>query len=538
MKTRTTILLISFLICIGMKAQGDGQQTVLDGAYIREITVVKEALQDFGLRQQVFIEDTLSILKIKNLPKALRGIKEEMSLFTGGEFISGNTHQYRPTTNDTTLLFKNDYQEIHIDPFLLGCFEITNGEYQQFVHAVIDSLERDMLHQAEIEGYAIPCPSNRELPGDQKGYKINFSTPIDMNDEETFDVIWDGLYLQGADRYWNEKAYDARKIKFRFFTDTIENVIPIYPDTTVWQYNAASKSLVEVYFWHPAYENYPIVGITYDQALAFCHWKNKLLKLKLAAYPEIARFVKGYRLPTRYEWEYVNKVLPSAYYYVDKELAARRHRIHQKLDREKCNLACIEDVNNFQSAVHCFDAFELTCASDEMDPNMFGVYHLKGNVAEWTMSNLASDTLQSTLEIKNNFNSKYLNNTDVPISEMDDVLSIKEKLKESNPPLRYSVQEPEYDSLLTLAAQILLHDFRVKNAGEDLKYVCGGSWKDNPVYTELPQLIPATEHLHSVGFRLVLDIEPEAIPFFIEEEYWKLYKATRDKKLAKKTERN
>ena len=69
-----------------ISAQNDSirktQYTVLDGAYVREQIVSREELQDFSVGEQIFIEDTLTLLKIKELPKALRSIKEEMSLFS------------------------------------------------------------------------------------------------------------------------------------------------------------------------------------------------------------------------------------------------------------------------------------------------------------------------------------------------------------------------------------------------------------------------------------------------------------------------
>ena len=54
---------------------------------------------------------------------------------------------------------------------------------------------------------------------------------------------------------------------------------PIYPDTTVWirdfeySYN---EPMHNDYFWHDAYSEYPVVGVNWQQAKAFCHWRTKM----------------------------------------------------------------------------------------------------------------------------------------------------------------------------------------------------------------------------------------------------------------------
>ncbi len=35
--------------------------------------------------------------------------------------------------------------------------------------------------------------------------------------------------------------------------------------------------MTNMYFWHPAYDNYPVVGVTWVQAKAFSVWRTQLL---------------------------------------------------------------------------------------------------------------------------------------------------------------------------------------------------------------------------------------------------------------------
>jgi len=55
------------------------------------------------------------------------------------------------------------------------------------------------------------------------------------------------------------------------------------------------------YFWHPAFDDYPVVGLDWKQARAFCHWRTKLWNsYRGEAEPNSEQF----RLPTESEWEY------------------------------------------------------------------------------------------------------------------------------------------------------------------------------------------------------------------------------------------
>jgi len=94
------------------------------------------------------------------------------------------------------------------------------------------------------------------------------------------------------------------------------------PDTTVWSTETHyNEPYVEYYFRHPAYAKYPIVGISYEQAIAFCKWRsdrvNENLYIKankiepdgkpITGFPEIYKF----RLPTKKEWISFSKVKSS-----------------------------------------------------------------------------------------------------------------------------------------------------------------------------------------------------------------------------------
>ncbi|UTW62425.1 SUMF1/EgtB/PvdO family nonheme iron enzyme [bacterium SCSIO 12741] len=75
----------------------------------------------------------------------------------------------------------------------------------------------------------------------------------------------------------------------------------MYPDTNVWKNKYSyQEPYVTYYFQHPAYQRYPVVGISYKQAKAYAQWLTE----KYNANEERIFQKVQFRLPTEREWEY------------------------------------------------------------------------------------------------------------------------------------------------------------------------------------------------------------------------------------------
>ena len=102
------------------------------------------------------------------------------------------------------------------------------------------------------------------------------------------------------------KTNEVTNLEYReFLADNIKHKKALYPDTLCWETDfmqAYVGPLQTVYFSHPTYNHYPVVGVSYYQAVSYCKWLQK--ELNEGKTPE------GYTwevdLPNQYEWAFAN----------------------------------------------------------------------------------------------------------------------------------------------------------------------------------------------------------------------------------------
>ena len=148
-------------------------------------------------------------------------------------------------------------------------------------------------------------------------------------------------------------------------------IINIYPDTTCWVNdfpNADNEVYMRNYFSNPAYNDYPCVGVTWEQANAFCAWRTEFLLKGLGA---AARYVQRYRLPTEAEWEYAARGKDQTEFpWANEDVASGKGCFFANFKPEGGNYT--KDGNLITSKVGIYSA------------NSNGLFDMAGNVAEWT----------------------------------------------------------------------------------------------------------------------------------------------------------
>ena len=340
------------------------------------------------------------LVGVQNRPKWRESQPYGMVFVRKGSFNIGPSDQDASTAGIPT-------KTVTQEAFWMDDTEITNNEYRQFVNWVKDSLSRKML------GDQFPEFLNTE---DRDGNPIdpptiNWREKSDWRDPDIQMALQD-MYIPENERFFGKKEIDSRKLvyvywwidlhqaakrsnSYNFKTQQYEGnvynvegeLVPItnrssfimqdqvhvYPDTLAWirdftySYN---EPLATRYFWHPGFDDYPVVGVTWKQALAFCNWRTKIQNEYLTSKREAT--LHSYRLPTEVEWEYAARG--------GKEFSMYPWGGYYSRDNKGVFLANFKPLRGN----YVEDGGIATMKVGSYDPNEYGIYDMAGNVAEWT----------------------------------------------------------------------------------------------------------------------------------------------------------
>jgi gliding motility-associated lipoprotein GldK len=345
-----------------------------------------------------------------------------------GSFVVG------PNDEDPTFAMNSQSKTISVDAFWMDETEITNNEYRQFVHWVIDSLTRKTLGEQFPDEYLISEDKNKN-PIDPPF--INWDTKIDTRDPEVVAAM-EQLYIPENERFFRRKELDTRKLVYSYqdinyqeaakarldYKRSIQSsdksttfyqdqdlasdrskyvksyTINIYPDTLSWisdftySYN---DPMAKMYFWHPGFDDYPVVGVTWEQAQAFCIWRTQLLNNYLVT-TKGGAFVQNYRLPTEYEWEYASRG--------GRNLSMYPWGSPYTRNNKGCFLANFKPLRGN----YVDDGFLKPAPVGSFEPNDYNLYDMSGNVAEWTSSAFDEAAYSFTHDLNPNYEYSALPN--------------------------------------------------------------------------------------------------------------------------------
>lgn len=301
-------------------------------------------------------------------------------------------------------------KQVSVDAFWIDETEITNSEYKQFIEYVKDKSARETLGESFPEFLITEDEAGNPI----EPPKINFDVELDLNEPEIMQAlepmcynVYDRLSSEGLtidpralnySYYWIDyrqaakvsRTYDYKTKAYNgSFVNADGETVPVsgrkdfvrkehvyvYPDTLCWvrdyEYSYNEPMTVN-YFSHPGFDEYPVVGITWKQAKAFCHWRTQYMNDYLENKGQNGIF--DYRLPTEAEWEYAARgglegaIYPWGAYYA-----------------RNCNGCLLANFKPMRgNYIADSDQGATTVSVASYDPNGYGIYDMAGNVAEWT----------------------------------------------------------------------------------------------------------------------------------------------------------
>lgn len=300
------------------------------------------------------------------------------------------------------------YAQVHqsktitVQAFYMDETEITNNEYRQFVYWVRDSIAHHLLY--DMDEYHLITDDEFDEPIDPP--KVNWDEKIYWDGVEEREYL-EELYLPEHERFYRRRQIDTRKLNYEYYWIDLKSaakkefpgnaedkdagslmnrpqglrdrsvyirkeIINVYPDTLSWIHDftySYNEPMTEQYFWHPAYDNYPVVGVNWKQARAFCIWRSRLLDRKVGLH---GAFYNKFRLPTEAEWEWAARggLALSPYPWGGPYIR----------NSNGCFLGNYKPLRgNYidDGGIH-------TVVVGHYAPNDFGLYDMSGNVSEWT----------------------------------------------------------------------------------------------------------------------------------------------------------
>ena len=393
---------------------------------------------------------TLFSCKTNDNKGELVGVKYEKKFFPekpyGMVLIPGGAFTMGKADEDIAGSFSTPARTVTVTPYFMDETEITNSEYREFVYRVRDSIlrtklailaEEDSMGEEEsltgkgkknyegiqnfkfkekdttgniyyrymMENYGSLGDINSQTEGRYLNWDVDITWDTDDFPNMAYAEAMDSMYLPLEDALDTKRKIDTKKLKYTYLVFDTEDAIKknentreflkkieiaVYPDTTVWvkDFNYSyNDPMHQNYFWHQAYSEYPVVGVSWGQAKAFCDARSKKRNNYLLGKKNSSGREPNFRLPIEAEWEYAARG--------GVEYAKYPWGGPYTVSDRGCFLANFKpDRGNY-----ALDGALYTVEAKSYNANDYGLYNMAGNVSEWTNTayNPSSYKLGSTI---------------------------------------------------------------------------------------------------------------------------------------------
>ena len=302
----------------------------------------------------------------------------------GGSFYMG------PSDEQVDMSMVNRKKLVSITGFWMDRTEVTNQQYRKFVKYVSDSLKYLAVYAGGVN-----------QAEDTVKVDWNRALRINTNSKAVIEKL-NELLLSPDNRIQGKIEIDPTKLIYRYsYVDLraaaksskgleqplsnflVSKTEAVYPDSLVWMRDFSysyNEPFTRLYFSHPSYNQYPVVGITWKQAIAFCHWRTNNSNFYLDKGNKKDEKIDGiYRLPTEAEWEYAargNSKTNNMYPWGSPYTRTKEGRLlaNFKPGRGEYFGSDAKSDNIYTSKVQSYPE------------NGYKLFDMAGNVAEWTSS--------------------------------------------------------------------------------------------------------------------------------------------------------
>lgn len=307
--------------------------------------------------------------------------------YEGMVYIPGGTFNLTSSTQGISMGdFTQNSRQVTITPFYMDATPITNAQYREFVHWVRDSI---LIKSNGLTSFLTEPNANGEQFIDWDLVRRRSPWSDRYRDDPAIQSAIQQMFYPDNPNFYMKREYITTLFNYEYAwydlqaavaarndnTQTREDFIRreqvnIYPDTTVWMADftySQNEPMVQGYFSHASYDDYPVVGVSWEQARAYNNWRTR-------KFENSSNHILPFDLPSEAEWQYAANGNQGDLPYPWGGPTARNGGGILMANFKSGRGDYIEDGYAYTSRVRSFYS------------NDFGLFDMAGNVSEWTSS--------------------------------------------------------------------------------------------------------------------------------------------------------